>query len=515
MSELDNLHNAETQDTSYDHVLRYTGVFGGVQGLKLAMSVLRNKLTSVLLGSVGIGLISIYSSISDFMVSCCNFGLPLNATRISGELFENGTKEQIEHFVALVRTYVLWSAILAATLCALFSPLLSYVFFEHDWRHFPDIMMVIPVIVCFLVAEGECALLKGLRQVKKVAIIETMIAILTVLFTLPFYYMWGLKGVILGLIASGAASVVTHFHYSLRLVGYRLLPASMNTLREGLPMIKKGIPYVLAGIANSGLTMAIPAILLINDTMSQVGYFRAGYALIVGYAGMAFVALEADYFPRLSSVCHDHTRMNEAVNRQVDVCILFLTPLLILLQLLMPWIIRLLYTQEFLVIHDMTVLAVFYTFLRSVYLPMGFIPLAKGDSMLYLVMELAYDIFFGLLIYILYTHYGLIGAGIALSLGAVYDLASSLLVYGYKYGCRIRRSTWLICVVQFVLLLGVCLCSLMPKDNELTIKFILGGVAFVASMAFSIWNLSKRSDFVRHILGHFLNSSGNSGSCCR
>ena len=32
MTELKNLHNPETNDTSYDHVLKYTGTFGGVQG---------------------------------------------------------------------------------------------------------------------------------------------------------------------------------------------------------------------------------------------------------------------------------------------------------------------------------------------------------------------------------------------------------------------------------------------------------------------------------------------------
>ena len=43
MSELENLHNEETNDTSYDHVIKYTGVFGGVQGLKMLVSVASSK----------------------------------------------------------------------------------------------------------------------------------------------------------------------------------------------------------------------------------------------------------------------------------------------------------------------------------------------------------------------------------------------------------------------------------------------------------------------------------------
>ena len=45
MDELKNLHNPETSDTSFDHVLKYTGIFGGVQGLKMSVSVVREKLT--------------------------------------------------------------------------------------------------------------------------------------------------------------------------------------------------------------------------------------------------------------------------------------------------------------------------------------------------------------------------------------------------------------------------------------------------------------------------------------
>lgn len=508
MSELDNLRNEETQDTSYDHVLRYTGVFGGVQGLKLLMSVLRNKLTSVLLGGAGLGLISIYNAISEFIVSSCNFGIPLNATRITGELFENGTKERIEYFVTLVRTCVLWSAILAAVLCALFSPLLSYAFFEHDWRRFPEVMLIIPVTVCFLVAEGECAILKGLRQTRKVAAIETAVCILTLLLTVPFYYLWGLGGVWMGLLASGLASVACHFHYSLPLVNYKVMPFNRSTFSQGLPVIRKGIPYVLAGIANSGLRMFVPAMLLWGGTLEEVGYFNAGFAITAGYAGVAFVALEADYYPRLASVCHSVKRMNETINQQIDVCVLFLTPLLVAFVMLVPWVIRLLYTGEFMVIRDMAVCAVFYVFMRAVYLPVGYVTLAKGESLVYFAMELAYDVFFALAVYFLYRMWGLTGAGVALSLGALYDVVCSLLVYGKLYACRIRRSTAVICLVQFVPLFATVMCSFC--ENPI-VKYAVGIAAFIASTTFSLNRLSHRSDFLRRIRHHFRNSSGD---CC-
>ena len=311
MDNLKNLHNRETSDTSYDHVLKYTSIFGGVQGLKMLISMVRVKLTAYILGGWGMGLITAYNTVSEFLSKASNMGIPLNATRQTSALFENGTEEQIAHQVMVIRTWVLWSAILSVLICLFFSPIISYFFFEHDWHRWPVVMLTSLVAVSNIIAEGECAILKGLRQVRKVAVIETILALGTLLCTIPLYYIFGIRGVILGLIACGFLAALVHFFFSLPLVSYKVQPLSYRTFLEGLPLIKVGIPYVLAGVANSCLQMVIVAIILAHHTQAELGHYNAGWALMFGYAGLVFLALESDYFPRLSSVSNDKLRMNE------------------------------------------------------------------------------------------------------------------------------------------------------------------------------------------------------------
>lgn len=508
MSELEKLYNEESTDTSYDHVLKYTGIFGGVQGLKMLVSFARNKLTVKFLGDFGMGLIGVYNSISEFLVSAANLGVPLNATQHAGELFDEGSATRIEHFVMVVRTWVLWTAILATLLCVCASPLLSYFFFNTSWDY--HVLLMIPVAVNLLLAEGECAILKGLRQVRKVAVIEGTVALLTIALTIPFYYYMGMKGVILGLLFSTLSSFVTHAFFSFRLVSYKVSPFNRKVFFEGLPMVKRGIPYVLANISTNGLNLFIPAYILHagSTTMGDVGLFRAGWVLMVSYAGLAFVALEADYFPRLSSVNQDLVRMNHTVNQQVKVSLLAITPLLMMYILFLPTFISLLFADTFLVIHDMSLCACFYTFLRTLSLPLGYSTLAKGDSLTYLAMEVASNIIFGVLIWWLYNAYGLTGVGIALSLGALYDIIVALLVCGYRYKLRIQRNTWLIFLFQLICL-SVTFLFCFVSNVEL--KYFIGGGAFVVSLIFSLFHLSKRSDFLRHTLHHFTHSSGD---CC-
>ena len=500
MDELKNLHNAETNDTSYDHVLKYTSIFGGVQGLKMLAGLVRRKLTAIILGDWGLGLISAYTAVSEFVNRASNMGSPLNATRVTGELFEKGTERAIAHQVMIIRTWVLWSALLSVLICLFCSPIISYYLFEHDISRWPVVMLISLVAVGNIIAEGECAILKGLRQVRKVAAIETMLSIGTLLCTIPMYYLLGIRGVIIGLIFCAALSAVIHFSFSLRLVSYKVHPFSQKVFEKGLPLIKVGIPYALVSLATSGLNLIIPFIIRSYHTWAEMGQYDAGFSLMISYAGLIFVALDSDYFPRLSSVNNDKLRMNDTINRQIDVCTLMLTPPLILLVVLMPFVLQVLYKEELTVVTGMATLSVFYSFLRCISLPMAYSVLAKGHSIAYLVLEVSYNILFGLLFWWLYTMYGQVGAGIAFSVGALYDVVVYFLYCHFRYGFVFRRSTLLFCIGQLAcLLFAVEYCYLVsPSEQE---KYIAGGIAFIVASSLSLYWLHRRSDFVKRLVG--------------
>ena len=50
------------KESSYRHILKYTSLFGGVQGLNILIGLVRNKVIAILLGPLGVGLISIYNT---------------------------------------------------------------------------------------------------------------------------------------------------------------------------------------------------------------------------------------------------------------------------------------------------------------------------------------------------------------------------------------------------------------------------------------------------------------------
>lgn len=268
-------------------------------------------------------------------------------------------------------------------------------------------------------------------------------------------------------------------------------------------MIKLGIPYVAASILNSLTALAVPAVILYLGCMDDVGLYKVGYSLMVVYAGIVFVAVESDYFPRLSAVNGKPSLMNRIINQQVDICVLLITPLLLFMLSAMPVIIRVLYTGEFLSVVNMAIFSVFYMFFKAVVLPVAYTALAKGDSVTYLCMETAYDIFSFALIAAGYYYGGITGTGIALSLSSLLDVLMIYICYSRKYGFSLSVSTMRLVLLQGTLLFaGVAVtifCTGWPK-------WCLCILLLFASIAYSLQLLQSNSTMLAAVKRRFLRS---------
>ena len=442
---------AKHQDASLDHVLKYTGVFGGVQGFNILIGIIRNKLASKFLGAAGIGLMGFYISITDFVNNCSNLGIPISSVQHISELFEEDDLTRIRSFIKVVRTWCLWSALFACLLC------LGAMCYD---RH---VVLLAPMAVSAIITGGEISILKGTRHLKRVAAISFLAALTTLVVTVPLYWALHTRGIILALNLSTIVIMSVHLGFSVPLYPWRVRLLSRSVLREGWQLIRVGLPYALAAIAGSGVALALPALMINYGSLEDLGFYRVGYGLMVTYAGIVFTAFEADYFPRLSAVNHHVDKRNQAINQQVRVCLLLISPMLIGLVTAMPLVIRILNTSAFLPATNMAVCAAFYMFLRSITVPMGYTALACGDSALFLLMEVIYDVVSLGIIFGGYYVFGLTGAGIGLSLSALFDLVLIGLTYGTHYHVRLAGSTIRQAVLQALLLGGTVVgCMTLP-----------------------------------------------------
>ena len=112
----------EERQDSYSHILKYTGLFGGVQGLNILVGIVRTKFVALLLGPEGMGLLALFNSTIKLVSESTNLGLPVSAVREISDAYENGDQERLNHTVKLIRSWSVITALLGMLLCLLLSP---------------------------------------------------------------------------------------------------------------------------------------------------------------------------------------------------------------------------------------------------------------------------------------------------------------------------------------------------------------------------------------------------------
>jgi O-antigen/teichoic acid export membrane protein len=415
-------------DEIYGHVLKFTGLFGGVQGLNILISLVRNKVVAMLLGPEGMGLASLFQTTVNFISQSTNLGVSFSAVRNVSELFDTGDEARIAHFIKVVRAWSLLTGLVGMLLCILIGPLLSN--FTFSWgNHTLHFVLLSPLVALLAVTGGETAILKGARQLKSLAVIQVYGMLSALVIAIPIYFFFGQSGIVPVMVLMGLTMLLLTIQRSYRLYPLRLAGAK-GVLGEGMGMVRLGVAFTLAGVLGSGAEFVIRTYLNNVSDLETVGLYNTGYILTMTYAGLVFSAMETDFFPRLSAVNSQWQNCNDIINKQIEVSLLLISPMLVAAQFAVPFVIPILFTTKFMPVVDMVRILLLAIYLRAIKLPISYLPLAKGDSLSYLFLEAVYDILVVLLVIWGYSHWQLLGTGVAITISAVFDY---FMIMGYSY----------------------------------------------------------------------------------
>ena len=428
-------------EDSYAHILKYTGIFGGVQGLNILISLVRNKIVAYLLGPDGMGLMSLFNTTISFISQSTSFGISFSAVRHVSELFDQGDEARIAHFVKVVRAWCLLSALIGMLVCILAGPFLSaYTFSWGD--HTLHFVLLAPAVALTAIAGGEMAILKGLRELKSLAVIQIYSVFAALLISAPLFYFFGQTAIVPVIVSMALVTLLLTITHSYRLYPLRLRGAT-GIFGEGMEMVRLGIAFVLAGILGSGAEMLVRSYLNVVGGLDIVGLYNVGFVMTMTYGGMVFSAMETDFFPRLSAVNGNVVLANQTVNRQIEVSVLIVGPMLVVMLFFIPLMIPVLFTRDFMPVVDMMRFTTLALYLRAMKLPVCYMPLARGDGKSYLLIEGIYDVEMVLLIVLCYQQWGVTGTGIALLIAAVAEFVLVNVFTCFKYHYRPTRSVFL------------------------------------------------------------------------
>ena len=416
----------QEKTNGYAHILKYMGVFGSVQGVTIGLGIIRNKLVAVLIGPAGVGIISLFNSAITLLTNTANMGLGVSGVRNVSEAYEANDGQRLDLAVSTLRFWAFLTGFLGMSLCLALSVWLSQITFS-DSVHTVDFLLLSPIVALSCITVGETALLKGARMLRSLAQLTIASLALTILITIPLYYIYREAAIVPSLIVAALVQMGATAACSFRAFPLRLNWNSEH-FRSGSAMIKLGLAFTLAGILGNGADLFIRSFLNKTASIETVGLYNAGYMLSVVYASTLFSALEADFFPRISAVNRLQYTMNVLVNRQIEVGLLIVGPLLVVFVLALPVLVPLLYSSAFAGVVVMVQVLSFNIFFRAISLPLEYIA--------------AYDLaFVAAVIGGMYLG-GLWGVGLCLSVMGLLNLVLVACVVQKKFGYRMRRSVF-------------------------------------------------------------------------
>lgn len=402
----------EKGEASYIQILKSTALIGGSSVVNIALSIIRNKVMALLLGPEGVGLIGIYNSIVELMLSLASAGIPSSGVRQIAEAVSTGDTDRMARTATVLRRITLVLGVLGALLlAALAVPISRFTF--GDESHVAAVVLLSATILLRQVYGGQTALIQGTRRIADLVRIQIIGGIFSTAVGIVLIFWLGMQGIAASLVAMAAVGALVSWWYS-RKVRLPSPPMSFQQVGgEAAALLKLGLAFMASGFLTMCSAYAIRMIVLREGGAEAAGLYQAAWGLGGLYVGIILQAMGADFFPRLTGVAGDNAECNRLVNEQMQVSILLAGPGVLATLTLAPLVLNLFYSPEFQAAVDMLRWICLGMMLRIFAWPMGFIMLAKNAQKIFFWAEVLVAVVHVGLAWLLVSWLGPTGAGIA------------------------------------------------------------------------------------------------------
>jgi O-antigen/teichoic acid export membrane protein len=468
--------------------MKATSLFGGVQVFNIFISIIRSKFIAVLLGPTGMGIAGLLTSTTGLISGLTNFGLGISAVKNVAAANSSGNQTLIAIIFTVLKRCVWVTGLLGMIVTIVTAPLLSRITFGNSEYTFPFIWISVSLLMTQL-SSGQMILLQGMRKLQYLAKANLAGSILSLIITVPLYYLFGIKGIVPAIIVASLTTLAGSWYFARKIEIEKVTVSKARILAEGKGMMTMGFIISLSNLIYLGASYIVRVFISNHGGVDQVGLYNAGFVIINSYVGLIFTAMATDYYPRLSAVAHSNFECMKVINQQAEIAILIMAPIIILFIVFIRWIVIVLYSTMFVPVNEMILWAALGMLFKAVSWAIAFIFLAKGASRLFFWSELIANIYTLILNLLGYYYFGLKGLGISFLAGYLIYLIQVIIIAFKKFEFKIHTGMYIIFCVQLTLTLLSFLPAILLGHK---ISYIIGSVMFLISLFYSYKELDKR-----------------------
>ena len=478
-------HNQETERRLFDRILKYTGVFGSVQGVAMIVTLVLAKVKSVMLGTAGYGMTENLNRTADIVKNATNLGIQTVAIPKVSEHSDDADDTLLRESILMTRSWALLTAMLGMAVCLVLAPFLGKWAFAGDTGYTVSFMFMSIAVAAAAVTGGEMAVLRGTKLLRQIALSQLFASIISLCISVPLYWFFKLEGVVPALVLTAVGTMCITCFYSFRSYPYRSCPFSIAVLRKGFGMIGFGVFFTITAFLSAWAWSIIARFLTNNGGAELTGTYSAGYMLVVYFTTLLLSVTDSEYFPRLSAAGQDMELVRRTVNSQAQAMLMLAAPLVICFIIVMPLVVYVVLEYE--KFHNsiaLAQLAVAGVFFKSVSQPIAYLTLSKSDPLTYLIQETLCYISLIICVIAGYNYLGTIGIGLSLALWELVYLVIVTIVTMLRYGYVMSRELVIYFLIQLLLVAGVSALSLLEQRVWLVVSLLLLVVSAACSLVF-------------------------------
>ncbi len=481
----------EDEKKSYQQVMKATSLFGGVQVIRILVTVIRSKIMATLLGPEGVGISNLLTRPLQLITKATQLGLDKSAVKEISSHYKKGEETQAYRMIAILKRLVWMTAIIGAIFTVVFSGILSK--FTFDSYEYTYTFMWLGLAVVFnQLAMSNFAILQGLRKLAFLAKANIYGSIAGLMITIPLYYYLKLDGILPAIVITSGFVFLFAYVFARRTVKAHASVTNATVFSEGKPMIQLGLALSFSSII--GLIVAYLILVYIRSEGGEIeaGFYGAGIAILNNYVGLIFNAMSTDYYPRLAAVCDDLKAVIKTVFEQAFIAILLITPIVIIFIAFAPLLITLLYSSEFEPAVALVRWGILGMVFKAVSWSIGYVIIAKGDSKLFTKTAIGFNAILLVLNIIGYYYWGLEGIGISLLVYFIIHYLGVRIITYYRYGFKMKAGF----NVVFLMCLLFCVAAFAATYiNGLGFKYGVLVVLIVISSLYSFRLLDNKIGF--------------------
>jgi antigen flippase len=455
--------------SGYRSTLKSSSLLGGSQAISYIISLVRVKLTAFLIGPEGIGLMSLYTSVTGTITTVAGLGISESGVREIASVRSQGKESVFDRTVAVLMRTSWLCGVIGLGLCILFAETLSHYAFGNTNQALP-IALLGSTVLFSIIASGRLAIIQGSGHYGKLAklnIISSAGGLLPVLLILIW---WKERGIVPSLILGGALSLMITWGFS-RYIKFNKCRLSAMEFYQGVrPLLSLGFVFMLTGLIWVGKDLIVRTMITKSYGLSATGIYQSAWGISGLFVNFVLKAMGMDFYPRLTSMINNHAEMRRCVNQQMEIGVLLALPGVIGTITCAPFVLNLLYTSKFQSASGVLAIMSCGVFFKVISYPINIIQLAKGDSKGFGIIGMGMGFLEIALTIPLLIAFGLMGAATGYAITCLIHIIVMAWIGKRMIGYRFeKRCQKLLLYCLLLMILGLLYAIYINKTNSIYI----------------------------------------------